>query len=123
RSINDDIIVANFEDKQFTTPDYVQAFDSINMNLFQDALKVFKNLRSYFEQNEREEMKDLFYEALRPEVAQYINEQEKVMEESYSEQLIFHFEEIISQIHEEVSTIMTHQIEVLNTDIDYSNYA
>src|SRR5699024_3721667 len=122
RMIDESMTIANFEEERFTTPEYAQAFTQINMALFQNALKVFKNLRSYFEENEREQMKDLFYEALEPEVITYLNEQEVIMQDSYKAQLISNYEQILSKIKEEVATIMTHQITMLHTEVDYEIY-
>lgn len=121
-SIDDIITLANYEEQRFTTPDYKQAFDSIDMNIFQDALKTFRNLRAFFEQNEREQMKDVFYELLQPEVDSYLETEQKLMTTSYKEQLSLLFDQLMENIHHEVSMIMTQQINILNTNIDYSDY-
>ncbi|HZW69199.1 MAG TPA: dynamin family protein [Pseudogracilibacillus sp.] len=123
RLIDESMTIANFEEERFTTPEYAQAFTQINMALFQNALKVFKNLRSYFEQNEREQMKELFYDALEPEIVHYLNEQQLIMQDDYLAQLTSSYEQILNEIKEEVTTIVTHQITMLTTEIDYESYA
>ena len=35
-----------------------QAFVAIDVSIFSSALKIFRNTRTFFEQNEREKMKD-----------------------------------------------------------------
>src|SRR5699024_284127 len=121
-SIDDMLTLPNFEEKRFDTPDYIQAFETINMAIFQDALNVFKNLRSFFEQNERERMKDKFYETLEPEIHRYLEEQRGLMEQVYYEQSTTIFTQITEQVHQEVTMIMSQQINVLNTNIDYKTY-
>ena len=122
-TIDETITLANYEDKRFTTPNYEQAFTQIDLDIFQRALKIFKNLRSYFEQNDREKMKDTFYEILEPEIEVYLNEQKLNMEEAYLEQLNQLFTLLLRDTIEEVNMIIKQQINVLNTEIDITKYS
>ena len=72
-------IIPSLNESEIDTPNYEQAFSNIDLSIFNQALKIFKNTRSFFEQNEREKMKEKFYEILQPEAKQYIDEQRKVM--------------------------------------------
>lgn len=116
------LTLANYEEEGFTTPNYEQAFEEINMDLFQKALRVFRNLRSFFEQNEREQMKEAFYEALKPEATKYLQEQAAMMRDSYMKQLDIAYQRMLDKIRQEVEAIVGQQINVLNTDIDYTSY-
>lgn len=122
-TIDESITLANYEEKRFTTPNYVQAFTEIDLGKFQQALKVFKNLRSFFEQNEREKMKEIFYEILEPEIEAYLNEQQTIMEQAYIVQLNEHFAQLLTEANDEVSLTINQQINVLNTNIDFIVYS
>lgn len=122
-SIDETISLANYEEKRFVTPEYAQAFDDIDVSMFHPALKMFKNLRSFFADNERDKMKDKFYEIMEPEIEAYLNDQEKLMTERYSEQLQAMFQTMLEAIAKEVSLIYRQQINVLNTEIDVVKYS
>src|SRR5690625_5885460 len=55
---------SSLKDYEVITPDYEQAFLDIDYSKVDHALKTFKNTKSFFEKNEREKMKDMFYEIL-----------------------------------------------------------
>src|SRR5699024_12187171 len=88
RKVNDTFILSSFESADIHTPEYEQAFTNVNVNLFTSALKVFKNTKSFFEQNEREKMKDQFYDILQPLAKDYLLIQKEIMENTYREQWI-----------------------------------
>lgn len=106
---------------EFITPEYIQAFKNINLDRFNDALKIFKNQRSFFEQNEREQMKDEFYQALVPEVDAYVNEQEVLMHDAYNAQWNDFVEEIQTRIMADVKDIVFNQIKLVTETIDLDN--
>ncbi len=85
-SVDKTFIIPSFKESEIDTPNYEQAFTNIDLSIFNQALKIFKNTRTFFEQNEREKMKEKFYEILQPKAKQYLDEQQKVMEASYNEQ-------------------------------------
>lgn len=123
KTIEQTITLPNYDERRFKTPLYVQAFVSINLNQFHQALKIFKNLRSFFEQNDREKMKEVFYETLKPEIESYLQEQQLIMKEHYVEQLGILFNEMLQHIQKEIATTIKQQINVLNTEIDFSKYS
>src|SRR5699024_271117 len=57
-------LLSSLKDYEVITPDYEQAFLNIDYSKFEHALKTFKNTKSFFEKNEREKMKDMFYNIL-----------------------------------------------------------
>src|SRR5699024_2682756 len=71
RQINENIkakddmyLLSSLKDYEVKTPEYNQAFLDIDYTIFDQALKTFKNTKSFFEKNQREEMKDLFFDIL-----------------------------------------------------------
>src|SRR5699024_7047294 len=79
KKFNDSFVFPSQPEITFSTPAYEQAFENIEMDKFQKALKLYKNMKSFFEQNERENMKEAFYEILKPETKDYLNECNKKM--------------------------------------------
>src|SRR5690625_7764686 len=69
---------SSLKDYEVITPDYEQAFLNIDYSKFDHALKTFKNTKSFFEKNEREKMKDMFYEILDDESKIYLDENEVI---------------------------------------------
>lgn len=123
KEIDELITLPNYKEQRFITPDYVQAFEDISLALFNEALQVFRNLRSFFEQNEREQMKELFYEALLPEVENYLQLQKNIMQEAYVEQMETVFTEMITESKTEITTLIEQQINVLNKPVDVKTYS
>src|SRR5699024_1169547 len=73
-----------FERVDLKTPEYEEAFLQIDYNLFQEVLQVFRNLKTFFLKNEREQMKELCYEALKPHAGNYLNDHESIMKDHYN---------------------------------------
>src|SRR5699024_11764064 len=94
----------------FSTPAYEQAFENIEMDKFQKALKLYKNMKSFFEQNERENMKEAFYEILKPETKDYINECNEKMKSEYKLAWQAHVDNMKKIAKKEITTIATEYI-------------
>src|SRR5690625_1847567 len=84
--IDNSSIIPSFNIPEIDTPKYEQAFLNMDMAIFSQALKVFRNTRSFFEQNEREKMQNLFYEILQPLAQEYLDAQKQLMEDAYEKQ-------------------------------------
>ena len=84
--MNDIFILPSLHDADIVTPAFKQAFMEMDLNIFNKPLKIFKNMRSFFEQNERENMKNAFYDVLKPYAEEYLQEANQLMKESYQEQ-------------------------------------
>ena len=111
-------IIPSLNESEIDTPNYEQAFSNIDLSIFNQALKVFKNTRSFFEQNEREKMKEKFYEILQPEAKQYLDEQRKVMEEAYDKQWIQLVNDLKQRITDEIDAIIDQNIKVLTDTVN-----
>src|SRR5690625_7777550 len=71
---------------------------ALDVNEFTKIIKLFKNKRSFFENNEREKMKEKFYEILKPFANQYITKAKKIMDQQYELQ----FEEIMENMKQQI---------------------
>lgn len=112
--------LSRYKQRKFSTPAYEQALQSIDMSIFTPALKLYKNKKQFFENNERESMKELFYDILKPELEQYVDDQHHVMKESYLKQLEERLNEMKKDIELQLTHITTQQIEAMENTIDIS---
>lgn len=106
------------EIEDFNTPNYVQAFVSLDVPLFNKAIKKFKGTKAFFEKNEKEVMKNDIYTVLEPFVEQYINDNREIMEQTYVEQWK---EVMISQqekVKQSISTYIDHQLSMMTDKVD-----
>ena len=116
--VDEAFIIPSYKESEIDTPEYEQAFINIDMNIFASALKIFRNTRTFFEQNEREKMKEAFYEILRPLAKQYLDGQQKVMEASYDEQWIELANELKQRIEREIDSVIDQNIKVLTDTVN-----
>ena len=118
---NDIYLLSSHHYFEFITPEYVQAFKNIDLNHFNDALKMFKNQRSFFEQNEREQMKDAFYQLLVPKIDEYVKDQEAEMLASYNTQWNESIDQIQTRINSDIRDIISNQVKLVTETIDVNN--
>lgn len=76
-----------------STPDYNQAFVKLNAKAFSKALSSYKGTKSFFEKNEKEQMKVAIYAILQPYAEEYIESNKKIMKDMYVQQWIKIMEE------------------------------
>lgn len=117
-AVNELFTLSNIEKRRFETPEYEQALKGTDLKQFTPALKIFKNTRQFFEQNDREQMKELFYELLKPEITEYVHQHEKMMKTEYKKQIEKMIEQILLQINVEIKSIIQQQKDVLQNPID-----
>ena len=117
-SIDDSFIIPSLNEPEIDTPEYEQAFIDIDLKRFDNALKIFKNTKSFFEQNEREKMKEKFYEILRPLANNYLQLQKQMMENVYEEQWTSEVIEVKKRVESEVDSIIDQHIKLLTETID-----
>lgn len=119
--LDETFMIPSLEAHQFTTPTFDQAFTSTNMDQYADALKTFKNTKSFFEQNERETMKDEFYNIMQPNAKQYLDENKQRMHGHYQSQWQLEVNEMKSLIEQEVRQMITHHINMMTDTVDQEN--
>src|SRR5699024_6926290 len=94
------------------------AFLDIDYSKFDHALKTFKNTKSFFEKNEREKMKDMFYEILDDESKIYLDENEVIMKQSYDEQWDSITHDLMNDINKEINSIVKNQRWIMSEKVD-----
>lgn len=109
---------ASFPDQTWKTPDYQQALQDVDKQRFLPALKLFKNKKQFFEQNEREKMKEKFYELLKPEMEAYVLTQQKVMQQAYEAQLVTHLQTIKTEMAAQIDRLVQEQMQALENALD-----
>src|SRR5699024_5913383 len=57
KKLNDSFVFPSQPEITFSTPAYEQAFENIEMDKFQKALKLYKNRKSFFKQNKGKKVK------------------------------------------------------------------
>src|SRR5699024_12874806 len=62
KKFNDSFVFPSQPEVTFSTRANEQALENIEMDKFQKALKLYKNMKSVYEQKERENTKEAFYE-------------------------------------------------------------
>lgn len=117
-SIDKTFIIPSLTDTNIETPEYKQAFMDIDMNIFTNTIKMFKNTRSFFEQNEREKMKESFYDLLQPLAKDYLEQQKQIMENAYQAQWDNEVKMLKQRIELELDSIIDQNIKVLTDVVD-----
>lgn len=118
---DDTFLIPSMQEPQFQTPTYAQGFTSVDMSLYADALKVFKNTKSFFEQNERETMKEIFYNIMQPEAKKYLDENKLIMSEHYQQQWKHEINEMKQLITKEMELMINHHINMMMDAVDLEN--
>src|SRR5699024_5389442 len=83
QTIHHTFVFSSQETVTLNTPEFEAAFSQLDMEIFQKTLKIFKNTKSFFEQNEKKKMEESFYEIIKPKAETYIDEAKQMMENSY----------------------------------------
>lgn len=117
-AVDNSFILPSFNETTIETPLYEQAFLQLDMSIFANTLKIFKNTRTFFEQNEREKMKDSFYETLQPFAKKYVEEQKGIMERKYVDQWISELNRMRNRMELEIDSIIDQHIKMLTDTID-----
>lgn len=118
KRVDPHFLLRHLEKQSFETASYEEAFQTIDYELFNKALKVFRNLKSFFEKNERENMKELFFESLQPEAATYIKQNEALMKQHYEIEWKNGVELMKTTVLSELHDYADNQLRIINDDID-----
>lgn len=111
-------LLSSLPEYEVTTPEYNQAFLEIDYQKFDSALKTFKNTKSFFEKNERDKMKDLFFEILNVDSKDYLVINEDIMKQAYEEQWDIIISNLIEHINKDIDLIVNNQISIVTETVD-----
>ena len=112
------LALPSLQTQELKTPNYEQAFTIIDYSIFSHVLKIFKNTRSFFEQNEREKMKEAFYDTLKPEAKQYLDTQKEIMDSVYIAQWNDALQNIKTRIESEIDQMIEQHIKVVTDTVN-----
>lgn len=115
---DDMYLLSSLPEHDILTPEYKQAFLEIDYEKFDGALKTFKNTKSFFEKNEREEMKELFFEILNAEAKDYLIINEDIMKQAYENQWDIIISDLIEHINKDIDLIVNNQISIVTETVD-----
>src|SRR5699024_5871932 len=118
RRIDQSFILASYSNVEISTPEYEQAFLDLDKEIFARALRIFRSTKSFFEQNEREKMKEAFYEILDSNIKDYIAENEEQMVDEYLHQTTLLTKNMKQKIVSDIKTIIDNQLAIITDTVD-----
>lgn len=86
KKIDSNFVLPNNNDSDLSTPNFQQAFDKLDATNFAKALSEFKGPKSFFEKNEKEQMKENIFAILKPHATDYLESNKEILENAYEEQ-------------------------------------
>ncbi|MFZ3577747.1 dynamin family protein [Virgibacillus sp. DJP39] len=97
-----------------TTPNFTQAFTSVEVSMFSKVLSSFKGTKSFFEKNEKQEMKEEIFTVLKPFAKVYLDENKQVMDTAYVDQWNYTMEHVKAAYIQSIDVYVNGLIEVLS---------
>lgn len=94
-----DFSLPHANEKSYQTPEIQEPFKHVKSGYFDQELNLFKNTKSFFEQNEKEKMKEALQVKIKPLLEEYINAQKEDLVEYYLPQ----WKEHITMYQEQMS--------------------
>lgn len=86
KKIDKNFVLPNDNSVDLSTPDFSQAFAGLDVSRFAKALSEYKGPKSFFEKNEKEQMKENIFALLRPYAKEYLESNKKIMDALYNTQ-------------------------------------
>ena len=118
KQIDNTLALPNFEAMPIETPEYDKAFQQVDLTEFDKAISLFKGTKAFFEKNEKERMKEAIYDRLQPFAKQYVENNSKIMNESYRIQWDEIANIVKSNITQYVEKHMDDYLEMLSSPVD-----
>ncbi|MRH42587.1 GTP-binding protein [Aquibacillus halophilus] len=84
--IDKNLSLSEVEEITFDTPTFKNALVKMDLSVFDKALSMFKNTKSFFEKNEKEDMKVELFNILTPYVEAYLKEKKELVITNYISQ-------------------------------------
>lgn len=84
--IDGDIVMPSIKKAVWTTPNYQQPLQDVDLIEFQKAFSLFRGTKAFFEKNEKEKMKESIYQILLPRIQQFVVDINAFMSENYLNQ-------------------------------------
>jgi replication fork clamp-binding protein CrfC len=115
--IDDSLTLADYEVKELETPSYDKEFP-VQVKSFHKILSTYKGTKAFFEKNEKEIMKEMLYEKIKPLAEDYIDNNKLMMQRAYEEQWSHLAAEMKAEIKEKANNHIDHYTEMLAKPVD-----
>jgi small GTP-binding protein len=100
---NKNITLTATEDHSFTGLDFETAFQNLDRTQFKKALGLFKNPKSFFEQNEKKRMSDELEKLLQDPSGDYLQKENARLKDHYIQELTIAYRRILEDISEQIN--------------------
>lgn len=114
--LNEMFALPQLDLKKIETPALEQAFESLDLNLFDKSVKKYKNTKSFFAKNEVEVMRSEFYDILFPEGQTYITKNQKYMLDYYTSEWQNVDTNVTKNQYDEINTIVAEYTDILSNE-------
>lgn len=116
--IDENFTLPSIDFMHLETPEYEKAFRSLEIDLFNKALSIFKGTKAFFEKNEKELMKETIFDQLQPFAKQYLEKNRLVMVEVYKNQWQEMTERVKIDAIQSVEKHIDSYLEMIATPVD-----
>ncbi len=86
KNVQEELSLPNAQDIDIETPSFNKPFEKVKKSEVEKPLSSFKNTKSFFEKNEKEQMKEDLLNRFKPIIQTYIDEQKHHLQEYYQPQ-------------------------------------
>lgn len=86
KNLQEDLSLPNAQDIDIETPGFNKPFEKVKKSEIEKPLSSFKNTKSFFEKNEKEQMKEDLLNRFKPIIQTYIDEQKHHLKDYYQPQ-------------------------------------
>ncbi|MFF2450011.1 dynamin family protein [Neobacillus sp. NPDC058068] len=99
--INRDLSFSAFEKREGEEIDFPIAFKDANQQLFAKSMSYFKNPKSFFEKNDKQNMSDELANVLQPLADDYLQQEAGRLKHHYADELLNEFNRLLMQMNEQ----------------------
>ena len=99
--INRDLSFSTFEKRKGEEIDFPIAFNDANKQVFTKSLSYFKNPKSFFEKNDKQNMSDELVNVLQPLAEDYLLHEAGRLNHHYANELLNEFNRLVKQMNEQ----------------------
>src|SRR5690625_2528014 len=118
KGIDDQFTLPMIEAGTLDTPSYEQAFLTMDLKEFNQALNLFKGTKAFFVKGERDKMLEAVYHILVPHINQYIADYHQVMDQSYLNQWEALFATSKQQVRVNIEQYIENSQDMLKDTVD-----
>lgn len=116
--IDQHLIIPSIELNELKAPNLERAFQTMNENDFPSIRKQFKGTKAFFQKNDRDKIRDQFYQLLQAPMKEYLNEAKLLMERSYITQWQSTFTNSKLALTQFIEEYTHNHLEMMTTPID-----